>query len=71
MKPFQERVVIEKAELDAKLAALAEFLTGKVLPDGQTFEALPDDEKKRLSRQYDAMAQYCDALEERIAAFQP
>ena len=63
MKPFQQRVVDEKAELDEKLAKLASFTTGDV------FANLPADEQGRLNRQHSIMEDYSAILGERIAAF--
>lgn len=60
---YQQRVIDEKVELDAKLGKLRDFF-GTV-----TFIALDVAEKKRLERQSDAMADYSDVLGERIAAF--
>lgn len=63
LKPHQERVVQEKAELDDKLAKLDSF--------GRTpvFASLPAAEQGRLNRQYSLMEQYSAVLGERIAAF--
>jgi hypothetical protein len=63
MKPYQERVVKEKAELDANLARLRLFFTASV------FDTLPPEEKQRLLRQENIMHEYSQVLEERIAAF--
>jgi len=63
MDPYQERVVAEKADLDAKLGKLMVFTTSDV------FKALPYDERTRLIAQKDAMTAYSLILEQRIAAF--
>lgn len=64
MKPYQERVVQEKAELDEKLAKLHEFnSTNKV------FFMMDQDERNRLLRQRVVMQEYSDILGARIAAF--
>lgn len=64
MKPFQERVVEEKKELDDKLSRLRPFI------EGATFKTLPDAEQDRLIRQRRLMEEYSDVLGERIAAFE-
>lgn len=63
MKPHEERVVAEKAELDEKCTKLTAFtFTG-------IFAELPSDERDRLNRQHAIMEQYSKVLGERIAAF--
>ena len=49
MEPYQEQVMMEKAELDERLRKLDEF--------GRTdaFAALPSDEQGRLNRQHSIM----------------
>ena len=64
MKPFQERVVAEKAELDDKIAKLIAFR------DSPTFNTLDPNEQSRLTDQQVTMQQYSRILGERIAAFQ-
>ena len=64
MLAFQERVVVEKQELDEKIEALCKFM------DGAIFETVPPAEQARLHWQRTAMRSYSDALGERIAAFQ-
>lgn len=64
MEQHQERVVVEKAQLDEKLEKLKAFgLTA-------TFDALPSDEKSRLTEQQGYMQSYSNVLGRRIAAFQ-
>ena len=63
MKPHQERVVAEKAELDTKREKLTAFV------GGETYRALDDMEQSRLNRQLEAMTLYSNILGERIAAF--
>lgn len=63
LQPHQQRVVIEKAELDEKLAKLLAF------HGTATFNALPPDEQDRLIRQSVWMGEYSAVLGERIAAF--
>jgi len=61
--PHQQRVVDEKAELDTKLEKLIPFLSS------DTCHSLPFDERSRLKRQADVMAEYSTILGERIASF--
>jgi hypothetical protein len=63
MQAHQERVVTEKAELDAKIEKLYAFVHGTVYP------TLPDAERVRLMRQFCYMKDYSNVLGERIAAF--
>lgn len=63
MNAFQERVVIEKSELDEKLERLRGFYTSSI------FFGLSDDEKERLNKQEKAMRDYSQILGERIAHF--
>lgn len=60
---YQQRVIIEKEVLDAKLAKLALFR------DSRGFLDLDAEEQHRLVRQHDIMADYSQVLGERIAAF--
>ena len=66
MRDHEQRVVIEKNELDAKATALSDFIGLNKM-----FEALPDDEQERLKEQNDIMWQYSEILGKRIAAFPP
>ena len=63
MQPHQERVVMEKKELDDKLSKLRMFFTSSV------FGTIDSDEQNRLRRQENAMHDYSEVLGERIAAF--
>lgn len=63
LKPYQQRVVDEKKELDVKRDKLTEFFKGK------TFANLDSSEKSRLSFQASIMLQYSNILADRIAAF--
>lgn len=63
MQPHQERVVIEKSELDAKIEKLDEFRAGEI------FSRLPEEEKDRLNRQLSYMRSYSGVLADRISAF--
>ena len=64
MKPHEERVVAEKADLDVKIAALAAFMAGEV------FAGLPEVERRILALQHRYMAGYTGVLAMRIDAFQ-
>lgn len=63
MPAHQQRVVAEKAELDAKFKKLNAFYSTPF------FHSLPAPEQSRLLRQGVAMRQYSEILTERIAAF--
>lgn len=63
MAPHQERVVLEKAELDAKLSGLSAFI------NWQVFISIGWDEINRLVEQRHHMTEYSRILGERIAAF--
>lgn len=63
MKPHQQRVVAEHAELDEKLGKLEAFFSNVL------FKSLPTDEQERLRRQHELMLGYAKVLEDRIAAF--
>jgi hypothetical protein len=63
MKPNQQRVVDEKAELDSRLEKFNLFF------GTATFAFLPDEEKERLFQQQAHMSAYSRILGERIAAF--
>lgn len=63
LKPHQQRVVAEKAELDERLDKLRAFFGTEV------FSELDDLEMDRLQRQADHMAAYSEVLGKRIAAF--
>lgn len=59
----QQRVVIEKADLDEKLTKLLAFFQGGI------FATLPEAERSRLRNQARFMDGYAAVLEERIKAF--
>jgi uncharacterized protein len=63
MQAHQERVVTEKAELDAKIEKLDVFRHGDI------YHTLSVAERDRLTRQYAHMKDYSNVLGERIAAF--
>ena len=60
----QQRVIVEKEDLDKKYSALRDF----VLYDS-IFKSLDQAEQERLKEQLDVMWQYSEILGERIAAF--
>lgn len=64
LPPYQKRVVAEKEDLDERLAKLRAFCLAST-----TFDALPTEEKQRLSEQEGLMAALSDVLARRIAAF--
>jgi len=64
MQPHQQRVVVEKEELNTKLNALSEFV------ETARFDGLPDAERLRMIRQKSCMLEYSKVLGERIDAFQ-
>jgi hypothetical protein len=59
----QERVVLERAELDARANRLEDFISGEKFPE------LAHDEQARLLAQHSTMTDYSRILAERIAAF--
>jgi hypothetical protein len=63
--PYQQRVVDEKAALDAKIMKLADFIVLSA-----TYKNLGSAEKDRLNRQHAAMLTYSGVLRERIEAFE-
>jgi len=63
MEPYQQRVIREKGELDAKIENLIDFIASN------QFNSLGDDERKRMRRQEVLMELYSEVLAERIAAF--
>ena len=65
MQPFQERIITEKQDLDAKRQKLREFIGSS-----PTYRTLAEIERSRLNRQLEAMTLYSNILEERIASFQ-
>lgn len=65
MRPHEERVVAEKAELDTKLEKLRAFVNSRA------FESVAIAERERLQTQVFAMEAYSAVLGERIEAFTP
>lgn len=63
MEAYQERVVQEERELREKMQKLEAFFGTEI------FKGLPQDEQKRLNRQYSYMSGYREVLEERILNF--
>jgi hypothetical protein len=64
MKPYQERVVEEKKELDARIEKLRYFIHAN-----DDYAGLPKEEKARLNEQLDLMARYSEILGERRKNF--
>lgn len=62
--PHQQRVIEEKAELDARLEKLIPFMSS------DTCHNLPFDERGRLKRQAEVMEMYSGILGARINHFQ-
>ena len=60
---YQQRVVVEKSELELKIKSLAAFLLGPV------FEKLDTIEQVRLRKQLALMRDYAEILGQRILAF--
>lgn len=65
LQPYQQRVVDEKTELDARLMKLRAFCA----THNDTFDSLPTEEKQRLTEQEGHMAAYSAVLGRRIGAF--
>lgn len=63
MKDYQERVVVEKAELDKKINQLSSFVVTTL------YNELEGMERIRLINQLDAMHTYSNVLNERINSF--
>ena len=63
MKPYQERVVAEKRELDDRVNKLHAFLESPVSDEVDRQELV------RLGRQLQIMREYAGVLAERIEAF--
>lgn len=65
LEPHQERVVQEKAELDARLERLVAFI------GGATYRLLPEAERMDLRKQRTCMRNLSNILARRIARFTP
>lgn len=63
MKPYQERVLIEKQELDVRLSRLNDFISS------DSFYSVPTSEQDMLKDQLIAMQVYSEILANRIAGF--
>jgi len=63
--PYQQRVVDEKAALDANITKLADFIVLSA-----AYKHLGSAEKDRLHRQHTHMLAYSGVLLERIEAFE-
>ena len=63
MKPYQERVLVERDELVDRISRLGPFIASDM------FKQLPGAEQERMRRQLDIMVQYRDVLLERIKSF--
>jgi hypothetical protein len=63
-QPYQQRVVVERNELDIKLTKLKAFLNKPM-----SYGDVPKAEIDRLILQSAYMQSYLDVLNERIAAF--
>lgn len=64
LKPHQQRVVEEKAELDIKATALSKFIG-----ESSIFPTIDTAEQERLKEQCEVMWKYSEILGARIAAF--
>jgi hypothetical protein len=64
MEAYQERVVVEKEQLDEKIKKLEDFIFRTT-----KFFDVPDDERLRLVKQYGYMKDYSSILGQRIANF--
>jgi hypothetical protein len=63
MSDYQDRVIAEKRELDAKHSKLAIFIGGDIYP------TLDETDRDLLVEQMDLMKQYSDVLGQRIVRF--
>lgn len=63
MLPHQQRVIDEKAELDAKIEKLNTFISSEMI------KKVEEQEQFRLGAQSVAMQRYSEILGERIANF--
>lgn len=71
LKPFQDRVVTEKQELDVKISALTTFLDGEVtiFLDGEGTRNISIGDINLLAAQLHIMKEYSSILEKRISRF--
>ena len=63
LRPYQQRVVDERAELDSRRSRLEQYISTP------GFNERDNAEQKRMVRQLLAMGVYSDMLRERIEAF--
>lgn len=63
LEPYQQRVVVERDELQVKFVALGQFLTSKAA------DQIEQQERARLCIQYSIMNAYLQMLELRIRCF--
>jgi hypothetical protein len=63
MEAYQERVVLEKKELDEKISKLSPFISS------EKFLSVEQNEADRLRNQLSVMIDYSNILGERIANF--
>jgi hypothetical protein len=68
MPAHQQRVLLERFELDDKLAKLRDFVTSQGAA-AAIFKSLPAEEQQALADQLDAMEHYSACLALRIARF--
>lgn len=66
MQPHEQRVVIEKQELDEKLRKLKAFCFS---PGRAAFNDLSPEDRNLLEDQYTVMERYSNILGKRIARF--
>jgi len=64
MLEYQKRVIDERSELEIKIDRLISFIAG------DTFAAMPVDERVILENQLDVMKEYSEILTTRIAGFE-
>jgi len=62
MSTWQERLIEEHAELDARGEKLVTF----IMEEGGTYDTLPRSDQMYLVAQLAHMSSYCDVLEDRI-----
>lgn len=63
IKPYQQRVIQDRNELDWRLGNLVAFFASV------RFALLPEEDQQLLKRQADVMAEYSHILSDRIARF--
>lgn len=64
LEPYQQRLLIEKREVETRLVALQNFI------DSPSFPVLPDMDQHLMNRQAHFMSGYLGILLQRIARFQ-